>query len=258
MSLEQPGTSKKVRTRNQRNRPRLVTEPIEGPGTDTLAPDTEHLAVDVPETTAATEPVSAPKQRRRLPGFFSTVGKNDQENKAKEAEVAQARLARATRGKIAQPEKAASAKNTETKTTRTTTTTRTTAQPTGLFGAFKARHIIGFALYLIGANYIGLLEKAFLGNMGLDRLLATFNLLGAPVTITTSTLLFLATLVILLVILAKLDLIPRSLTGMGTKPTPPPSTRTKAQPREQTPQAVTPGDKLYQEYKASQRREKKR
>ena len=94
--------------------------------------------------------------------------------------------------------------------------------------------------------------------MGLDRLLTTFNLFGSPITITTSTLLFLATLVILLVILARLDLIPRSLTGMGNKPAPPPSTRTRAQPREQTPKEVTPGDKLYQEYKASQRREKKR
>src|SRR5437660_11332348 len=137
MRMEETGTSKKVRSRNQSNRPRLVTEPIEGPDSSILASDTENLAGDIPEINPAPEPVTAPKRLRRLPSFFSTVGKNDQENKAKEAEVAQARLARATRGKITQPEKAASEKKPETKTTRATTgTARTTARPTS---ALKTR-----------------------------------------------------------------------------------------------------------------------
>src|SRR5579883_3497852 len=82
MSLEQPGTSKKVRARSQRTRPKLVTERTEGPETATLAPDTEKLAVDIAETSSAAEPVAAPRPRR-LPGFFSTVGKNDQRIKQK-------------------------------------------------------------------------------------------------------------------------------------------------------------------------------
>src|SRR5581483_11421578 len=255
MSLEQSGTSKKVRARNQRNRPRLVTEQTEGADTATLAPDTEKLAVDIPETSAAAEPVAAPKSRR-LPGFFSTVGKSDQENKAKEVDVAQARLARATRGKITPPEKAASAKKTETKTTRATTSaSKTPARPTS---PFKTRYILGMAIYLIGASYIGGLEQAFLANAGLERLLTTLNLFGASIPIKVSTLLFLATLVIVLVILAKLDLIPRSLTGMSGTPAPTPAVKPRTKAREQAPSVVTSGDKLYQEYKASQRREKKR
>lgn len=255
MSLEQPGTSKKVRARNQRNRPKLVTEPTEGPETDTLAPDTEKLAVDTPEISSTVEPVATPKLRR-LPGFFSTVGKNDQENKAKEVDVAQARLARATRGKVTQPEKATSAKKTETKTTSAaTSTSRTPARPTS---TFKTRYILGMAIYLIGASYIGGLEQAFLTNAGLERLLTTLNLFGASIPIKVSTLLFLATLVIVLVILAKLDLIPRSLTGMSGAPAPTPAGKPRTKAREQAPPVVTSGDKLYQEYKASQRREKKR
>ena len=253
MSLEQPGTSKKVRARNQRNRPRLVTEPTEGPETDTLAPDTEKLAVDIPEISSTVEPVATPKPRR-LPGFFSTVGKNDQENKTKEVDVAQARLARATRGKVTQSEKAASAKQTETKTTRAATS-KAPARPTS---TFKTRYILGMAIYLIGASYIGGLEQAFLTNAGLERLLTTLNLFGASIPIKVSTLLFLATLVIVLVILAKLDLIPRSLTGMSGAPAPTPAAKPRTKAREQAPPVATSGDKLYQEYKASQRREKKR
>lgn len=255
MSLEQSSTSKKARARNQRNRPQLVTEQTEGPDTSTLAPDTEKLAVDLAETSSATEPVAAP-QPRRLPRFFSTVGKNDQENKTKEVDVAQARLARATRGKIAQPEKAASSQKTETKTTHAaTSTSRTPARPTG---TFKTRYILGMAIYLLGASYVGGLEKTFLASQGLDRLVTSFSLFGAPITITTSTLLFLITLVVVLVVLAKLDLIPRSLTGMSNTPPPAPAAKPRTKAREQAPPVVTSGDKLYQEYKASQRREKKR
>lgn len=255
MSLEQPGTSRKVRARNQRNRPRLVTEQAEGSDTNTLAPDTEKLAVDIPEIDAATEPVTTPKPRR-LPGFFSTVGKNDQEDKPKEVDVAQARLARATRGKITQSEKATSSKKTETKTTRpANSATRTPARPTS---TFKTRYILGMALYLVGASYIGGLEQTYMKSIGIDRQLTSFNLFSLPITITTSSLVFLATLIIVLVILARLDLIPRSLTGMTSTPTPAPAPKTRTKTREQAPPAVTSGDKLYQEYKANQRREKKR
>src|SRR5689334_21123547 len=154
MSLERLGTSKKVRPRNQRNRPRLVTEQTDGLDTGMLAPDTDELAVDIPEVTTEAESVPAPKTRR-LPGFFSTIGKNDQDSKAKEVEVAQARLARATRKKIAQPEKATEtpAKAVEKKTARpATSSSKAPQRPTS---AFKTRYIIGFALYLIGANFIG-------------------------------------------------------------------------------------------------------
>ena len=44
----------------------------------------------------------APGQRpRRLPGFFSTIGKSNETAKEEKAEIAQARIARATRSKAA-------------------------------------------------------------------------------------------------------------------------------------------------------------
>ncbi|HEU5228991.1 MAG TPA: hypothetical protein VFU49_14330 [Ktedonobacteraceae bacterium] len=254
MSLEHLGTTKKVRPRNQRNRPRLVTEQTDGLDTEMLAPDTDKLAADLPEV--ATEAAPAPK--RRLPGFFSTIGKNGQDSTAKEVDVAQARLARATRKKGAQPEKATAtpAKAVEKKTTRPATSTGKAAQRPA--SAFKTRYIIGMALYLIGANFIGGLEQTYLRSAGLDRQITSFPLFGTSVVITTSTLLFLATLVIFLIVLARLDLIPRSLTAISGSPTPAASSKTRTKVREEAPKAETEGDKLYQAYRANQRREKKR
>ncbi len=71
---------------------------------------------------------------------------------------------------------------------------------------FKPRYLIGMMIYLLGANLIGQYERAFLASQHMDYYL--FSFFGIQVT--TSTLVFLATLVVLLLVLVRLDLIPRS------------------------------------------------
>ncbi len=95
-----------------------------------------------------------------------------------------------------------------------------------------------------------------------------FNLFGGTLHVTTSTVVFLASLVIILVLLARFDLIPRSLgaatnaqrsTGQAqTK-----SNGTTTQGERIIPPTVRQGvkgsdDTLYQQYRTSQRRKNNR
>jgi hypothetical protein len=122
-------------------------------------------------------------------------------------------------------------------------------------------------IYLFGASILGSYEQQLLRANHLDVLLAEFNLFGLPMRVSTSTVVFLASLILILVILARFDLIPRSFSAMsGT------STQGARQPERKTskgeegrgPQPTMrqgvkgADDKLYQEYRAHQRREKKR
>src|SRR5205085_11558574 len=89
-----------------------------------------------------------------------------------------------------------------------------------------------------------------------------------PVAISTSTLAFLATLVILLIVLARFDLIPRNLGAMMGQPTP--SRRaTSAQTQNTQENVKTPppimkqgvkgaDDDLYQEYQEQRRYQQRR
>jgi hypothetical protein len=72
---------------------------------------------------------------------------------------------------------------------------------------FKGRYILGIAIYLFGAQFIGIYEKQFLTANHLVVVLVHFF----GLTITTLTVVYLATLLVLLVVLVLLDLIPRSL-----------------------------------------------
>ncbi len=256
--------------RSGRNRPVLVTgdttEQVSGDaaqeesinGISTQADiDAQMNAIDSPAQTAAGE---APAKKR--PGFFSTLGGRKDET----TDAAAARLARATRnkggtaarkesneGKTTQkPAPAAVAKN-------TTTRTGGRAAPAPRRGGFKPRHLIGILAYLIVADFAGVAEKAWLGKA--DKLLFSIG----PLPIYTSTLLFLLTLIVLLIILARLDLVPRSLTpaprqsatGRG------PSQQNKDIPDQGSNAGKnTPGmkqgvkganDDLYQEYRETQR-----
>ncbi|MBV9230156.1 MAG: hypothetical protein JOZ18_12650, partial [Chloroflexi bacterium] len=76
MSQEYNDTPRKSRraARAQRNRPMLVTtQEVDSEQSEQAAPSTDDLVVEQPQP--AEEAVPAPKPRRRLPGFFSTVGK---------------------------------------------------------------------------------------------------------------------------------------------------------------------------------------
>lgn len=277
MSQEYSSNKRTRRTaRSQRNKPVLVTsstseaENIEsehsvGTATQTIA-EPKLLVVPTPE------PIKQPS--RRLPRFFSTVKKSEQDTTqkdTKEADVVQARLARATRGKApieavgTVPAKASKATTAESKST-----TATPAKPavTKQRGLFKTRYIIGIGIYLLAADFLGLYEQRFLTYLGLEKELTRFNLFGAPLRVNTSTIFFLASLVIILVLLARFDLIPRSLGGASA------AQRRASQQQTKNNGSTTPGervipptvrqgvkgsdDTLYQQYRNSQRRQKKR
>jgi hypothetical protein len=119
-------------------------------------------------------------------------------------------------------------------------------------------------IYLLGAEFLLPLEGNFFNKLGIDRTLTQFTLFNLPMRITTAILLNLATLVILLLILVKMDLLPSSMGGRTAA-----TLRAQQQGREQRTvverppqQTVRQGvkgeyDDLYNAYRSNQRREKK-
>ena len=276
MSQEYSSSKRTRRTaRSQRNKPVLVTNTnndIENSENENSAVGTATIAEPKPLIVPIAEPVEKPA--RKLPGFFSTVKKDELETASKEtkvAEVVQARLARATRGKApveaigTVPAKAGKSPSVESKGTASTSTTKPATKPQGLF---KTRYIIGMGVYLIAADFLGLYEQRFLQYLGLEKELTQFNLFGSTLHVNTSTIVFLASLVIILVLLARFDLIPRSLGGASAAQRRANQAQTKntgtATPGERViPPTVRQGvkgsdDTLYQQYRTSQRRQKKR
>ncbi len=276
MSQEYSSSKRTRRTaRSQRNKPVLVTSTnndVENDETEKSAVSTATIAEPKPLVVPAPEPPEKPA--RKLPGFFSTIRKNEQDTtpkETKEAEVAQARLARATRGKApvevvgTVPTKTSKSPVVEGKGTASTPATKPATKPQGLF---KTRYIIGMGVYLIAADFLGLYEQRFLQYLGLEKQLTQLNLFGGVLHVNTSTIVFLASLVIILVLLARFDLIPRSLGGASAAQRRAGQTQTKnnstTTPGERViPPTVRQGvkgsdDTLYQQYRTSQRRQKKR
>jgi hypothetical protein len=267
MSQDFNTTSKKPRrvTRAQRNQPVLVTsvasEQEEQPIEEIPTPDVEPMAlVD-----------TSPAPKRRIAGFFSTVGKEDTATGTKETDIAKARIARATHGKTTTGKTAveeAPAVEKKTAVSKTGTGTRSTQKPPSLF---KPRYIFGMIVYLVAADFLGTFEKNILTSMGVERVLTTFNLFGKPFAVTTSGLTFIATLIIILVVLVRLDFLPTNLNSLaGTQPakrgTTTRSTNTRdadgdglrSQPPTMRQGVQGADDDLYKAYRTNQRRDKKR
>lgn len=267
------GTSNRSNKRSPRAgryKPTLVTTP------DTETGDEQQEAVQEIEETAPVEEtpteVAPPTTGRRLPRFFSTVGKSEKEQEVSEETVVQARLARATRGKTAKAETTATTDDKEEAVeqerkaaapARTASASRTPARPPS---PFKMKYIIGMVVYLLGAQLIGSLEVNLFNTYHIDSTLAQFPIFGFNIVVKTSTLVFLLILVLLLVLLAKLDLIPRSFSALSGQP---PQKRGSATSRQnnnntvvRTPQPTMrqgvsgADDDLYQQYRSNQRRKK--
>ena len=273
MSQEYSSNKRTRRTaRSQRNKPVLVTSSdnnIENGEVESTAVSTATIAELKPLVVPTSEPLEKPA--RKLPGFFSNVKKSEQETAPKEAEVAQARLARATRGKApieaigTVPIQVGKGIVVEGKSSASTPATKPAAtKPQGLF---KTRYIIGMGVYLIAADFLGLYEQKALQYLGLERQLTQFNLFGGVLKVSTSTIVFLASLVIILVLLARFDLIPRSLGGATNAQRRTGQAQTKNNSTTATGERVIPptvrqgvkgsDDTLYQQYRTSQRRQKK-
>lgn len=262
MSQEYNGTVKKYRrARTQRNRPVLVTG-----NENTVEEQTAREEEPVEETPSqevatelAPEPVQ-PSKGRRLPNFFSTVGKSEKEESKKKTDVVQARLARATKGKASTATGKTAAVTTEEKEDSAKGGEKVTATSAGSPArpnqGFKTRYILGIAIYLFAANFIGTGITILLNQWHADAVLANVPIFGG---IKTSTVLFLAVLIIILVLLARFDLIPRSLAPAATSQKSGKSGEsTPRQPTSPIRQGVKgEDDDLYQEYRLSQRRSKK-
>lgn len=264
--IEGRPTSNRRSNRSGRNRPVLVT----GDTTDQLSGDatqengTNGISTQADmdaQMDAINQTVEEPPVKKR-PGFFSTLGGKKEET----TDAAAARLARATRNKAATPAKKETnegkpAKKPEPLSVAKSTPSRTggRAAPAPRRGGFKPRHLIGILLYLIVADVVGVYEKAWLGKA--DKLLFSLG----PLPIYTSTILFLLTLVILLIVLARFDLVPRSLTPASRQSTTGgrgPSQQNKDVPDGSNASKNAPGmkqgvkgtnDDLYQEYRETQR-----
>ena len=274
MSQEYSSRRQRRSNRGRAGRPVLVTSsdstntPVsEEQAASSIATET---ATEVAEPEPLTVPTPAPTGQRRLPRFFSNVSKSEQANQettAHEQSVAQARIARATRGKTAAvPAAKADSETNEKANTKPAATPRPAAtRPPAQTGFFKTRYIIGLGIYLLVADFVGVYEAQLLTQLKLERLLTQFSLFGLPIQVRTSTIVFLATLVIVLVVLAYFDLLPRSLgaarnTGAGSSS----RTTSSGTPVERTPQPTMrqgvkgSSDDLYQAYRSNRRREKKR
>ncbi len=261
-SPAQQGKSATDRRGNKsRNRPVLVSSTTEQEQSATSNGAVSASASPVVETTSATSageatPVSPVRNR---PKFFSTIGRKAATTEEKAAaDPAAARLARATRGKAAsngkkeQPE----AKTQPVKEVAPAKATPARTAPARPRSAFKSRHFIGILIYIIVADFVGVAEKNWLVSAKLEKLL--FNL--GPLPVYLSTVLFLLTLVLLLIVLARFDLVPRSLGG-AARPAPKGTASntsrssgagSKGQPT--IKQGVKgANDDLYQEYRQNQR-----
>lgn len=207
---------------------------------------------------------TAEKKGKGRPKFFSTLGKKEETSEEVTADPAAARLARAIRGKVTPTAKTGEKRQSQQEIQAPAKATaparsasgRPAAQPARR-GGFKPRHLIGILLYLIVADVAGLYEKQLLVNSHIEKLL--FNL--GPIPVYLSTVMFLLTLVLLLIVLARFDLVPRSLSPSTSRTGPASKGQSKASPRDNNDNGQ-PGmkqgvkgadDDLYQEYRQNQR-----
>src|SRR5260370_28362 len=186
--------------RTGRNRPELVTSTSMEEVKDDVSTVDDSPTLE--ESLQELEATAVTPRKRKLANFFSTVGRSEKAPEVQESEAAQARLARATRGKAVKDGEELAVE--EVKATPKASVPARTA-PARPASPFKTKYLLGMVIYLFGAPFIGVYEQAFLQSNHLNTVLTTFSLFGGKVVISTSTLVFLATLLLLLVVLARFD-----------------------------------------------------
>jgi hypothetical protein len=259
---QERSTSSKRGSRAGRNRPVLVTPNADSEVTQDQ-PVEEISDATQPVAEVATTTTDEAPRPRRLPKFFSSVGRNEQQQ-AITANPEAARIARATRSANSRPAKESKAEESSAPAQTSANQAPAKAAPATSSrprpaSAFKMRYLFGILLYLILAELIGGFERSLLIANKLDKLLFQIG----PVAVTTSTLAFLVTLIVILVVLARLDLVPRSLAALSGQPTPQRrpgqsqntsnSTGVKTPPPVMKQGVKGEDDDLYQEYREQQR-----
>jgi hypothetical protein len=261
----QEGKSATYRRSNKgRNRPVLVTsdqEQEESPASnDASSADSSQVVRTTPATNVAEDTQGTTARSR--PKFFSTIGRKETTAEEKVADPAAARLARATRGKAASNGKKEAQEPKESKETtskavapaKAAPARPAAARPGARPSAFKPRHFIGILIYIIVADVAGIYEKNLLVSAKLEKLLFTLG----PLPVYLSTVVFLLTLVLLLIVLARFDLVPRSLGSPRTAPKSTSNTTRGNDPGSKEQPTMKQGvkganDALYQEYRQNQR-----
>lgn len=259
---QERSTSSKRGSRAGRNRPVLVTPNADSEVTQDQ-PAEEISDATQPVAEVATTTTDEAPRPRRLPKFFSSVARNEQQQ-AITANPEAARIARATRSANSRPAKESKAEESSAPAQTSADQTPAKAAPATSgrprpASAFKMRYLFGILLYLILAELIGGFERSLLIANKLDKLLFQIG----PLAVTTSTLAFLVTLIVILVVLARLDLVPRSLAALSGQPTPQRrpgqsqntsnSTGVKTPPPVMKQGVKGEDDDLYQEYREQQR-----
>jgi chemotaxis protein histidine kinase CheA len=259
---QERSTSSKRGSRAGRNRPVLVTPNADSEVTQDQ-PAEEISDATQPVAEVATTTTDEAPRPRRLPKFFSSVARNEQQQ-AITANPEAARIARATRSANSRPAKESKAGESSAPAQTSADQTPAKAAPATSSrprpaSAFKMRYLFGILLYLILAELIGGFERSLLIANKLDKLLFQIG----PLAVNTSTLAFLVTLIVILVVLARLDLVPRSLAALSGQPTPQRrpgqsqntsnSTGVKTPPPAMKQGVKGEDDDLYQEYREQQR-----
>ena len=259
---QERSTSSKRGSRAGRNRPVLVTPNADSEVTQDQ-PAEEISDATQPVAEVATTTTDEAPRPRRLPKFFSSVARNEQQQ-AITANPEAARIARATRNANSRPAKESKAEESSALAQTSADQAPAKAAPATSSrprpaSAFKMRYLFGILLYLILAELIGGFERSLLIANKLDKLLFQIG----PLAVNTSTLAFLVTLIVILVVLARLDLVPRSLAALSGQPTPQRrpgqsqntsnSTGVKTPPPVMKQGVKGEDDDLYQEYREQQR-----
>ncbi len=264
--VQQEKTAQHKRSKNtSKNRPVLVTS-------SSIEPVTDDQPVEMPgDAVEPVEEVVPPTavdntQARRFPKFFSSVGKSDNKGTV-EADQASARMARATRNAGASSAGNRAVKDTNPAQSQSGTNkvaskpTSTKAQPRP--GGFKTKYLYGMIIYVVVAMFVGQYERAFLVANHMDKVLFQIG----SFAVTTSTALYLLTLIILLIVLARFDLIPRSLGAMSGQSASQSGKSGQSSSQSQNTKNTQPtikqgvkgaDDDLYQEYREQQRYLQKR
>jgi hypothetical protein len=263
--MSEESSKRNRRTRRiaaRQNKPVLVTGDTEQQGTTVATASTET------EQEEETIPASETKVVQPRRGFLSVIGKRSESGESQKMDATQARLARATRARKGeqQPAAAEEGKQEETQPEKKPVRAATRA-PQRPPSAFKFRYIIGMFVYVMLAELLGGYEVNLVHNSSLERELFTFNLFGGKAVIDTSTVVYLATLIVLLVVLARFDLIPRSLSSASASPARQTQQSASSQGSEPVPKFTPPpvrqgvrgeSDELYRQYLDNKRKEKKK